>query len=54
MTPWSRRLSDEGVRKRLLDLGSDIPSVEGRSRPALAKLVKDEIAKWTPVLKDAK
>jgi tripartite-type tricarboxylate transporter receptor subunit TctC len=46
-----KALSDQNVRKRLLDLGSDIPSVEGRSRPALAKLVQDEIAKWTPVLK---
>ncbi len=49
-----KALSDDAVRKRLSDLGSDIPSVEGRSRPALAKLVKDEIAKWTPVLKGAK
>ena len=41
--------ADEDIAHRYRS--SDIPGVEGRSRPALAKLVKDEIAKWTPVLK---
>jgi hypothetical protein len=39
------------VRKRLLDLGSDIPDQAGRSPEALAALVKSEIAKWTPILR---
>jgi tripartite-type tricarboxylate transporter receptor subunit TctC len=44
-------LEDEGVRKRLLDLGSVIPPAAQRSPEALETLVKSEIAKWTPVLK---
>jgi tripartite-type tricarboxylate transporter receptor subunit TctC len=47
----SKALDDESVRKRLLDLGSDIPSGAGRSRQALADLVKSEVARWTPILK---
>ncbi len=43
----------ENVRKRLLELGSDIPKPEGRTREALAALVKSEIAKWSGVLKAA-
>jgi tripartite-type tricarboxylate transporter receptor subunit TctC len=49
----SRALDDEGVRKRLLDLGSVIPKPAERTPEALAALVKSEIAKWTPVLKPA-
>jgi tripartite-type tricarboxylate transporter receptor subunit TctC len=49
----SKALDDEGVRKRLLDLGSVIPKPAERSPEALAALVKSEIAKWTPVLKPA-
>jgi tripartite-type tricarboxylate transporter receptor subunit TctC len=46
-------LDDETVRKSLLELGSDIPDLAGRSPEALAALVKGEIAKWTPILKAA-
>jgi tripartite-type tricarboxylate transporter receptor subunit TctC len=46
-----KALDDDGVRKRLLDLGSVIPAMAERSPEALAALVKGEIAKWTPVLK---
>jgi tripartite-type tricarboxylate transporter receptor subunit TctC len=49
----AKALDDEGVRKRLLDLGSVIPPPAERSPEALAGLVKSEIAKWTPVLKPA-
>jgi tripartite-type tricarboxylate transporter receptor subunit TctC len=48
-----KALDDEGVRKRLLDLGSVIPTAADRTPQALAALVKSEIAKWTPVLKPA-
>jgi putative tricarboxylic transport membrane protein len=48
-----KALDDEGVRKRLLDLGSVIPAAADRTPEALAALVKSEIAKWTPVLKPA-
>lgn len=46
-----KALDDEGVRKRLLDLGSDIPKTEGRSPAALKTLVKTEVERWKGVLK---
>src|SRR5437867_3268343 len=46
-----KALDDEGVRKRLLDLGSVIPATADRTPAALGTLVKNEIAKWTPVLR---
>jgi tripartite-type tricarboxylate transporter receptor subunit TctC len=49
----AKALDDEGVRKRLLDLGSVIPAAADRTPEALAALVKSEIAKWTPVLRPA-
>jgi tripartite-type tricarboxylate transporter receptor subunit TctC len=48
-----KALDDENVRKRLLDLGSDIPKAEARTQTALAALVKSEIEKWSAVLKPA-
>ncbi|TCU72579.1 tripartite-type tricarboxylate transporter receptor subunit TctC [Bradyrhizobium sp. R2.2-H] len=48
-----KALDDETVRKRLLELGSVIPSAAERTPESLAALVKGEIAKWTPVLKPA-
>jgi tripartite-type tricarboxylate transporter receptor subunit TctC len=44
-------LDEETVRKRLLELGSDIPTKEKRTPQALAQLVKSEIDRWTPVIK---
>ncbi|WP_050628411.1 tripartite tricarboxylate transporter substrate binding protein BugD [Bradyrhizobium viridifuturi] len=49
----NKALDDENVRKRLLELGSVIPAPANRTPEALATLVKNEIAKWTPVLKPA-
>lgn len=49
----AKALDDENVRKRLLELGSDIPKPDGRTREALAALVKSEIVKWSGVLKAA-
>ena len=46
-----KALSDEATRKRLLELGSDIPEAPRRGPQALAALVKSEIDKWTPVIK---
>src|SRR5882757_9078376 len=48
-----KALDDETVRKRLLELGSVIPTPAERTPEALATLVKSEIAKWSPVLKPA-
>jgi tripartite-type tricarboxylate transporter receptor subunit TctC len=49
----AKALDDENVRKRLLDLGSDIPKPDGRTQAALATLVNGEIIKWSAVLKPA-
>jgi tripartite-type tricarboxylate transporter receptor subunit TctC len=46
-----KALDDEAVRKRLLDLGSDIPGKDRRGPQALGTLVSNEIAKWSPILK---
>src|SRR3954471_153686 len=48
-----KALDDENVRKRLLELGSDIPKTEARTQAALAALVTSEIEKWSAVLKPA-
>src|SRR5258708_14649779 len=48
-----KALEDEGVRKRLLDLGSVIPAAAERTPEPLPSLRKSEDAKWTPVLKPA-
>lgn len=48
-----KALDDEAVKKRLLELGSVIPTPADRTPEALAALVQSEIAKWTPVLKPA-
>lgn len=49
----AKALDDENVKKRLLDLGSDIPKPEARTQASLGTLVKDEVAKWSAVLKPA-
>jgi tripartite-type tricarboxylate transporter receptor subunit TctC len=48
-----KALDDENVRKRLLDLGCDIPDKTKRGPQPLAALVKSEIAKWTPIINSA-
>lgn len=48
-----KALDDEGVRKRLLDLGSDLPNREKRTPQALADLVSREVDRWTPLMKEA-
>jgi tripartite-type tricarboxylate transporter receptor subunit TctC len=49
----NKALDDPAVRKRLLDLGSEIPEGKARSPEALAALVTSEIAKWTPIIQAA-
>jgi len=48
-----RALDDETIRKRLFDIGSDIPETTRRGQDVLAELVKSEIARWTPIIKGA-
>src|SRR6516162_2413387 len=46
-------LADAGVRKRLADLGQDIPPREDQNPQTLAAYHKAEIEKWWPILKAA-
>jgi tripartite-type tricarboxylate transporter receptor subunit TctC len=46
-----KALDDETTRKRLLELGSDIPGKDRRGPAALTALVKSEIDRWGPVIK---
>jgi tripartite-type tricarboxylate transporter receptor subunit TctC len=48
-----KALDDETVRKRLRDLGCDLPDKARRGPEPLAALVKSEIARWTPIIKAA-
>ncbi len=48
-----KALDDDTVRKRLSDLGCDIPDKAKRGQAELAKLVKAEIARWTPIIRAA-
>ena len=49
-----KALDDENTRKRLLEFGSDIPDKAQRGQQPLAALVKNELARWTPIIKAAK
>ena len=49
----AKALDDDNVRKRLLDLGSDIPDAKGRTPESLKTLVSAEVARWKTVLKPA-
>ena len=46
-------LADEATRKRLLDLGAELPDEAGQTPEALRSLVSAEIDKWVPIIKKA-
>lgn len=46
-------LADEKIRKRLLDLGCEIPDAAGQTPEALGAHVRAEVDKWVPVIKAA-
>ncbi len=46
-----KALDDANTRKRLLDLGADLPDKPGRGPEALQKLVTNEVARWKAVIK---
>jgi tripartite-type tricarboxylate transporter receptor subunit TctC len=48
-----KALDDEGTRKRMLALASEIPDKPRRGQQPLAALVKSEIARWTPIIRAA-
>ena len=48
-----KALDDQHVRRRFSDLGGIVPDKARRGQQALATLVKDEIARWAPIIKAA-
>ena len=48
-----KALDDEQTGKRLLELGSVLPGKAERGQQPLARLVKSEIERWTPIIKAA-
>ena len=48
-----KALDDASVRRRLSDLGGSIPTKQERTSVSFARLVKAEIARWSPILKAA-
>lgn len=46
-------LADDNVRRRLLELGCEIPDAAGQTAEALGAHVRAEVDKWTPVIKAA-
>ena len=49
----NKALDDPAVQKRLADLGGSLPSKAERTPAAFDKVVKAEIARWSPILKAA-
>jgi tripartite-type tricarboxylate transporter receptor subunit TctC len=48
-----KALDDQNTRKRLLELGGNVPDKTKRGQHALAMQVKSDIARWTPIMKAA-
>jgi tripartite-type tricarboxylate transporter receptor subunit TctC len=48
-----KALDDPSVKKRLADLGGSIPGKQERTPASFTRLVKAEIARWSPILKAA-
>ena len=46
-----KALDDPAVQKRLADLGGSLPDQGGAQSGEFEKLVKAEIARWSPILK---
>lgn len=48
-----KALDDPSVSKRLMDLGAALPPKDQRTPEAFDKIVKDEMARWHPILRAA-
>jgi tripartite-type tricarboxylate transporter receptor subunit TctC len=46
-------LNDPNTRNRLVELGAEIPASDLQTPAGLAKFIKDEIERWTPVIRKA-
>jgi tripartite-type tricarboxylate transporter receptor subunit TctC len=46
--------NDPATRKKLLDLGNELPPEADLTPEAMARFLKSEIDKWVPVIKAAK
>jgi tripartite-type tricarboxylate transporter receptor subunit TctC len=46
-------LADPATKKRLADIGQQLPSLEQQTSQALAAYQGEEIAKWWPIIKAA-
>jgi tripartite-type tricarboxylate transporter receptor subunit TctC len=44
---------DEAIKKRLLELGVELPTEAEQKPAALAELVRSEIDRWVPIIKKA-
>jgi tripartite-type tricarboxylate transporter receptor subunit TctC len=51
-TALDKALDDPMVKKRISDLGGSIPAKQERTPTSFSRLVKAEIARWTPILKE--
>jgi tripartite-type tricarboxylate transporter receptor subunit TctC len=49
-----KALDDETTRKRIFDLGSDVPAKAQRGQAPFEALVKSEIKRWIPIIETAK
>jgi tripartite-type tricarboxylate transporter receptor subunit TctC len=48
-----KALDDATVRRRLAEVGCEVPDKERRGQKSLSALVKNEIARWIPIIKAA-
>jgi tripartite-type tricarboxylate transporter receptor subunit TctC len=48
-----KALDDQNVRKRLTEVGAEIPGKASRGQQQLAELVRTDIARWMPIIRGA-
>jgi len=48
-----KAMDDPEIQKRFVEIGADLPAPDQRSPGALRQLVKSEVDKWVPLIKEA-
>ena len=48
-----KAMDDSEIQKRFVEIGADLPAPDQRSPGALRQLVKSEVDKWVPLIKEA-